>query len=435
VGDVSKPEGDTGSATVGFILKLSQASNQTVTAQFATADWTAKAGSDYIAKSGSVSFVPGVTQRTISVAILGDTLSEPNEVFLLELSNPTNATIANSVAVGTILDNDHPPNDAFGVAQVISGRSGTVYGTNVGATKQAGEPNHSWDENPGGASVWYNWTAPATATVVFDTLGSNFDTLLAAYTGSAIDALTPQGKDSSYDRYPGNSEIVFSVAAGQTYHIAVDGSRDGTVVAKGNIQLDWHINELEAPYGAVANPNGVSGQLKVSYTEEPDMGSSVPEFITKFRATCRYPEQPNRYSEDTSRPFGPIVVTNMVNGLSYTCKVQEYNSAGAGPESNAATGRVGAPAAPGSVTNAKGASVGQIKVTWTASATPTYIPITGYTVTCTASGTSKTAQVGNVLATTIGGLDHTKTYTCKVAGKNKFGTGPFKSASSGTSPR
>jgi hypothetical protein len=44
-------------------------------------------------------------------------------------------------------------------------------------------------------------------------------------------------------------------------------------------------------------------------------------------------------------------------------------------------------------------------------------------------------QVGKVLATTIGGLDRTKTYTCKVAGKNEFGTGPFKSALSGTSPR
>ena len=50
-------------------------------------------------------------------------------------------------------------------------------GTNVGATKETGEPDHAG--NVGGASVWCRWVAPADGTVTFDTFGSNYDTLLA----------------------------------------------------------------------------------------------------------------------------------------------------------------------------------------------------------------------------------------------------------------
>ena len=55
-----------------------------------------------------------------------------------------------------------PANDNFANAQVISGASGTVTATNVGAGKEAGEPDHA--DNPGGASIWYAWTAPGAST-------------------------------------------------------------------------------------------------------------------------------------------------------------------------------------------------------------------------------------------------------------------------------
>src|SRR5436309_1627874 len=81
-----------------------------------------------------------------------------------------------------------PANDAFASSQVLTGSSGSITGTNVGATKEAGEPNHAG--NSGGHSVWYQWTAPASGTVVFDTVGSNFDTLLAIYRGTSVSCLT-----------------------------------------------------------------------------------------------------------------------------------------------------------------------------------------------------------------------------------------------------
>ena len=70
-----------------------------------------------------------------------------------------------------------PANDNFSSAITISGGQGTTNGTNIRATIESGEPNHAG--NAGGASIWYNWTAPASGSVTIDTIGSTLDTLLA----------------------------------------------------------------------------------------------------------------------------------------------------------------------------------------------------------------------------------------------------------------
>src|SRR5678815_1756452 len=88
----------------------------------------------------------------------------------------------------TVIATPAPPNDNFANAEVISGSSGTVNGTSSFATREAGEPTFPTGTG-GGRSVWYNWTAPGTGQATFDTNGSSFDTILAAYTGSAVNAL------------------------------------------------------------------------------------------------------------------------------------------------------------------------------------------------------------------------------------------------------
>ena len=79
-------------------------------------------------------------------------------------------------------------NDNFASARVISGASGSSSGINYGATKEAGEPSHAG--NVGGGSVWFQWVAPASGTVTFNSFSSSFDTLLAVYTGTSVNALT-----------------------------------------------------------------------------------------------------------------------------------------------------------------------------------------------------------------------------------------------------
>ena len=96
----------------------------------------------------------------------------------------------------------------------ISGASGRVTGSNVGVSKEFGEPNHGG--NAGGASVWWSWTAPATGTVTFDTQGSDFDTLLAVYRGSSVGALVVLASDD--DTIGRQSEVSFAAQQGIVYH-------------------------------------------------------------------------------------------------------------------------------------------------------------------------------------------------------------------------
>ena len=71
-----------------------------------TADGTATAGTDYTEKTGAVTFAAGVTTRTMTVSIVGDRIVEPSETLLVNLSAPTNATLARASAIGIILNDD-----------------------------------------------------------------------------------------------------------------------------------------------------------------------------------------------------------------------------------------------------------------------------------------------------------------------------------------
>ena len=85
-----------------------------------------------------------------------------------------------------------PPNDNFVARIPVSGAMVSVSGSSIGATKEAGEPNHY---SSGGGSVWWTWTAPASGTVTIDTIGSNFDTLLGVYTGTVVNNLIQVAQD------------------------------------------------------------------------------------------------------------------------------------------------------------------------------------------------------------------------------------------------
>jgi Ca2+-binding RTX toxin-like protein len=124
-----------------------------------------------------------------------------------------------------------PVGDEFADAVAIDGRSGTATGSNLGATEEPGEPLHA---GCGSASIWYEWTAPATERVRFDTRGSRFDTTLAVYTGAAVDALTVIAANDDFASL--ESDVSFQATAGSSYSIAVAGcGRD-----QGNVTLHWY---------------------------------------------------------------------------------------------------------------------------------------------------------------------------------------------------
>jgi uncharacterized repeat protein (TIGR01451 family) len=108
VADVSIEEGNSGVTTATLDVRLSHPSPSTVTVNYITANGTATSA-DFISASGSLSFPPGTTNRTVSVSIVGDLLLEPDETILLNLSSPNQATLADGQATLTILNDELIP--------------------------------------------------------------------------------------------------------------------------------------------------------------------------------------------------------------------------------------------------------------------------------------------------------------------------------------
>lgn len=93
--------------------------------------------------------------------------------------------------------------------------------SNAAASKEPGEPDHAG--NAGGHSLWWTWQPAADGPITIDTCDSDFDTLLAVYTGDGVGALTETASsDDDPDCFPG-SKVTFVATAGTTYRIVVDG--------------------------------------------------------------------------------------------------------------------------------------------------------------------------------------------------------------------
>ncbi|MCR9130689.1 MAG: Ig-like domain-containing protein [Alphaproteobacteria bacterium] len=128
VDDVALAEGDSGATTFTFTVSLDAPSALPITVEASTADGTAVAPSDYTAITGqSVSFAPGVTSQTVDVTVNGDATIEPSEDFTLNLSNPSNATIADGTGTGTIQDDDSLPVLAINSATLSESGTNMVF--------------------------------------------------------------------------------------------------------------------------------------------------------------------------------------------------------------------------------------------------------------------------------------------------------------------
>jgi Calx-beta domain-containing protein len=102
----SSVEGQMTRRYLRFTVDLSWPSTSTVTVQYATSDITGTAGPDYVAKSGTLTFLPGQQVKFIPVLTWADRIVEGDETFNVTLSNPTNATLGNATGTGTIIDDD-----------------------------------------------------------------------------------------------------------------------------------------------------------------------------------------------------------------------------------------------------------------------------------------------------------------------------------------
>jgi uncharacterized repeat protein (TIGR01451 family) len=140
INDVALSEGNAGTTSFDFTVTLTPASAFPVTVNFATADGTAIVGSDYQPASGSLTFTPGQTSKTVSVLVTGDVTTEPNENFFLNLFNPGNASISDAQGQGTINNDDANPSITINDPSVVEGNSGS---TNMVFTITMSNPSSS----------------------------------------------------------------------------------------------------------------------------------------------------------------------------------------------------------------------------------------------------------------------------------------------------
>ncbi len=178
-----------------------------------------------------------------------------------------------------------PANDAFASASAISftGESYQTTGTNIAASRQAGEPAHQGV--PAGHSVWWKWTASARGEVTITTFGSDFDTVLAVYTGASVSALTlvesnddeetPEQNPTSQRKR--TSRVMFDAESGVTYWIAVDGWGDadeGETGYTGRITLNVEFGARSAPtFSTQPTDQTVTAGYSATFTAVP---SGVP---------------------------------------------------------------------------------------------------------------------------------------------------------------
>jgi Ca2+-binding RTX toxin-like protein len=231
IADFTIVEGINGNPSQSLItVSLSKASAQAVSVNYATSNGTAIAGTDYTATTGTLTFAAGQTSKTIAVPILNDNLNEANETFEINLSAPTNATIADDKAIVTITD---------------------TFSTNVTSTLAALVENITLT----GTST-INGTANAGNNVLIGNAANNTLTGLNGNDTYRYDADLVQGIDTIVETTTGGSDTLDFTQTAAAVNINLSLSNTQTVNA--NLKLVIPVLSLENVFGG-SGKNRITG--------------------------------------------------------------------------------------------------------------------------------------------------------------------------------
>ena len=181
IDDVSVVEGNAGTVNAIFTVALGAASGQTVSVNYATADGTATQPADYTSASGTLTFTPGQTTRTITVPVIGETVPEANETFFVNLSGAINATISDNQGVGTITNDDVPVTVSPGT--LPNGTVATAYSQTI--TASGGTGPYSFAVTAGALPAGLTLSAGGAVTGT-PNAGGSFNFTVTATDGSAF---------------------------------------------------------------------------------------------------------------------------------------------------------------------------------------------------------------------------------------------------------
>src|SRR5439155_612222 len=220
INDVTVTEGNSGTTLANFTVTLDAAVDTAATVDFATADDTAQAGSDYIATTGTLTFAAGAAgTQTVSVGVAGDTLVERKEDFLVNLSNiqadGRDETFADPQGQGTIV-NDDVAHVSINDVAVTDGNSGTTLANFTVTFDAAVDTPVNVDHNTanGTAQAGSDYTA-ATGTLTFEAGAAGTQTISVAVTGDQVVELDESFLVNLTNVQAGGRNVTISDSQGQ----------------------------------------------------------------------------------------------------------------------------------------------------------------------------------------------------------------------------
>jgi hypothetical protein len=178
-----------------------------------------------------------------------------------------------------------PSNDDFASAQTITGSTAAVPGTTASATRETFEPDH----DPGSPfvvgehSVWYVWTVPGTGQATLDACTSDFDLILAVYTGNEVRSLSRVALSGVGCASGPGSKVNFNATAGTTYRVAVSGAEDLDPEGSFTLGLNSPPDNVAPTVSSVNPPDlkkKVPPKTDVTATFSEDMEASTVEATT-----------------------------------------------------------------------------------------------------------------------------------------------------------
>ena len=227
IGD-AKPVAEGGAAV--FTVTLVPASNHVVTVTYSTVDGTAVADADFTPTSGTLTFNPNQTTKTIRVPILRDTVHEPSETFTVELDDPTGTTLADSTGLGTIAADATPGLSIADAVNVAEGRDAVFRVTLRPATNHVVSVTYTTMDGTAVADADYT---PVTGTLRFEPR----ETTKTIRVPVLLDTMTEQSETFTVElSNPGGSTLADPIGVGTIRADPAPSLRigDATPVAEGD---------------------------------------------------------------------------------------------------------------------------------------------------------------------------------------------------------
>ncbi len=298
--NVSQVEGNVGPSTFDFHVQLSAASGLAITVDADTADGTATVvGLDYVAVSATVSFPAGSTLQLLPVTVNGDIIVEFNEDFTVNLSNPTNTTVSDGQAVGTIVDDDGTPQVFIDDVSVTEGDAGNVnadftvslsvaagvaVSVDFATADGAANAGNDYQAINGTATFAPGETTQPVTVVVLGDLVDEFDegfvVDLSNPSGVTIADAQGQGTILDNDPLPGVTAEDFAAVEGDAGSTSFDITISLDAASEKTVMVDWATADgtataaggdyLPASGTLTIAPGMVSGVVSVQVNGDPD---------------------------------------------------------------------------------------------------------------------------------------------------------------------